>query len=191
MPTENGLHGANVGTNMSARNAWFAGVPVPAVNVGAQLAAQVLGVGASMLGSNGFTGAQFAVALRIQHQTGPCTASSMPLLRAMPLWACQMGLADHHSLLVWDSGQEVVELGVGDKLSHGVVDTGANQTVMNTAMAQHLGLKWEPADKGKFGQYSVAGGQLLSYVGPLKHLVQLRFGEGVSYNFWSVSHRSF
>lgn len=82
----------------------------------------------------------------------------MPLLDAMPLWACQMGFMDFHSVLVWDSAQEVVEVGVGDRLCLGVVDTGAHQTVMNTAMAQHLGLEWEPADKGNFGQYSVAGG---------------------------------
>ena len=69
-----------------------------------------------------------------------------------------MGLSDYRSLLVWDSAQEVVKVGVGDRLYLGVVDTGAHQTVMNTAMAQYLGLEWEPADKGNFGQHSVAGG---------------------------------
>ena len=95
----------------------------------------------------------------------------MPPLRAMPLWACQMGLMDYRSVLVWDSAQEVVEVGVGYRLCLRVVGIGAHQTVMNMSMAQHLGLEWEPADKGNFGQYSVAGGRLLSYVGCLKHPV--------------------
>ena len=156
---ENGLHGGNVGMNMSNANAWFAGAPAPAaVNVGAQLAVQVLGAGVLTLGFNGFTGAQFAVTPRIQHPPGPRTISAMPLLRAMPLWERQMGLVDHCLLLVWDLAQEVVKVGVGDKLCLGVVDTCAHQTVMNMVMAQHLGLKWEPADNGKFDQYSVAGG---------------------------------
>ena len=84
------------------------------------------------------------------------------------------------SVQVWDLAQEVVEVGVGDRLCLGLVDTGAHQTVMNTATVQHVGLEWEPADKGIFGQYSVVGRQLLSYIGRLKHLVQLQFGEGVS-----------
>ena len=110
----------------------------------------------------------------------------MPPLRAMPLWARQMGLMDYRSVLVWESAQEVGEVGIGDRLCLRVVDTGAHKTVMNTTMAQHLGLEWEPAEKGNFGQYSVAGGQLLSYVGRLKHPVQLWFGEGVSYTLSGV-----
>ena len=69
-----------------------------------------------------------------------------------------MSLVGHRLLLVWDLAQEVVKVGVGDKLCLGVVDTCAHQTVINMAMMQHLGRKWEPADKGNFGQYSVAGG---------------------------------
>ena len=156
---ENGLHGGNVGMNMSAANAWFAGAPATAaVNIGAQLVVQVISTGAPMPGSNGFTGAQLAVSPRIQHLPCPHTVSAMPPLRAMPLWVHQMGLMDYHLVLVWDSAQEVVEVEVGDRLCLGVEDTGVHQTVMNMAMAQHLGLEWEPVDKGNFGQHYVAGG---------------------------------
>ena len=44
----------------------------------------------------------------------------------MPLWASQLGLEDKRHTLVWDSSQEVIELGVDRQLMLGVVDTGAH-----------------------------------------------------------------
>ena len=60
-----------------------------------------------------------------------------------------------------------------------MVDSGAHQTIMSTSMARALGLPITPDTN--CGQYSVAGGTLLSYAGYVSGVVDLQFGEGVAF----------
>lgn len=60
-----------------------------------------------------------------------------------------------------------------------VVDSGAHQMIMSTSMACALGLSITPDTN--CGQYLVAGGTLLSYVGYVSGVVDLQFGEGVAF----------
>ena len=82
-------------------------------------------------------------------------------------------------MLVWDSGQPIIEVGVGNKLSLAVVDSGAHMTVASTSLAAALGL--QPAPPAHCGHYSVAGGQLLAYAGYVPGPVQISFGDGVTF----------
>ena len=47
-------------------------------------------------------------------------------MRPVPMWASQLGLVDMRGTLVWDASQEVIEIGVDNKLTLGIVDTGAH-----------------------------------------------------------------
>ena len=110
--------------------------------------------------------------------------SDMPTLRPMPDWAVKMGLRDARSALIWDSGQPVIELGMGTSLAFAIVDSGARQTIRSSSMVQALGLH-TTADLN-CGRYSVAGGKLLSYVGYVTGLLELNFGEGVTFRVSGV-----
>ena len=116
--------------------------------------------------------------------SGPTFVSDMPTLRPMPDWAVKMGLRDARRALIWDSGQPVIELGVGTSLAFAIVDSGAHQTIMSSSMAQALGLH-TTADLN-CGRYSVAGGKLLSYVGYVTGLLELNFGKGVTFRVSGV-----
>ena len=122
--------------------------------------------------------------------SGPTFVSDMPTLRPMPDWAVKMGLRDARRALIWDSGQPVIELGVGASLAFAIVDSGAHQTIMSSSMAQALGLH-TTADLN-CGRYLVAGGKLLSYVGYVTGLLELNFGEGVTFRVsgvWLVDNK--
>ena len=56
-----------------------------------------------------------------------------------PQWA--KGLEDLRHVLRWDDTQYICNLGVGNKLIHAIVDTGAHRTVIDSKMAAHLGLR--------------------------------------------------
>ena len=60
-----------------------------------------------------------------------------------------------------------------------MVDSGAHQMIMSTSMARALRLPITPDTN--CGQYSVAGGMLLSYAGYVSGVVDLQFGEGVAF----------
>ena len=78
----------------------------------------------------------------------------------------------------------MIELGAGTSLVFAIVDSGAHQTIMSSLMAQALGLHIT-ADLN-CGRYSVAGGKLLSYVGYVTGLLELNFGEGVTFRVSGV-----
>ena len=60
-----------------------------------------------------------------------------------------------------------------------MVDSGAHQTIMSTSLARALGLPITPDTN--CGQSLVAGGALFSYVGYVSGVVDLQFGEGVTF----------
>ena len=116
--------------------------------------------------------------------SGPTFVSDMLTLRPMTDWAVKMGLRDARHALIWDSRQPVIELGVGTSLAFAIVDSAAHQTIMSSLMAQALGLHIT-ADLN-CGRYLVAGGKLLSYVGYVTGLLELNFGEGVTFRVSGV-----
>ena len=110
--------------------------------------------------------------------------SDMLTLRPMTDWAVKMGLRDARHALIWDSRQPVIKLGVGTSLAFAIVDSAAHQTIMSSLMAQALGLHIT-ADLN-CGRYSVAGGKLISYIGYVTGLLELNFGEGVTFRVSGV-----
>ena len=92
--------------------------------------------------------------------------------------------------LVWDSSQEIIELGVDNKFTLRITVTGAHMTVMDVAMATKLGMKVYMAQNGDYGKYSVAGGLRLDYAGKVEKPVILRFGKGIVLYFPSPAYVS-
>ena len=70
--------------------------------------------------------------------SGPTFVSDMLTLRPMQDWAVKTGLQDARRALIWDSGQPVIELGVGTSLVFTIMDSGAHQTIMSSLMATGL-----------------------------------------------------
>ena len=99
-------------------------------------------------------------------------------------WAVKMGLRDARRALIWDSGQPVIELGVGTSLAFAIVDSGAHQTILSSSMVQALSL--HITAYLNCGRYSVAGGKLLSYIGYVTGLLELNFGKGVTFTVSGV-----
>ena len=78
----------------------------------------------------------------------------------------------------------MIELGVGTLLAFAIVDSGVHQTIMSSSMAQALGLHIT-ADLNCV-RYSVEEGKLLSYIGYITGLLELNFGEGVTFRVSSM-----
>ncbi len=76
----------------------------------------------------------------------------------VPEWAC--GADDLRHLLRWDNTQYIVNLVVNDRLIMGIVDMGAYRTVIDTKMAEALGLQVRTAG-AHFGKFSVPGSDAL------------------------------
>ena len=80
----------------------------------------------------------------------------------VPSWAEK--LEDKRSALMWDKSQYIGNVGINGKLTCCIVDTGAHRTVIDTKMAEILGLKVNTT--AQCGKFSVPGSDAVhSYAG--------------------------
>jgi predicted aspartyl protease len=85
-------------------------------------------------------------------------------------------MKDLRTLLKWDSTQYICPLGVQGKLINAIVDTGAHRTVIDTKMADQLGLKLKAGDQN-CGKFSVPGSDAVhSYAGVVEGDTTIQIG---------------
>ena len=101
-----------------------------------------------------------AVVSQLQQEHRHARAIERP---ALPDWA--QGMDDVRGELRFDDTQYVCPIAVGGKITLCIVDTGAHRTVLDTRMAQLLGLQLSRAD-ADYGKFSVPGSDAVhSYAG--------------------------
>ena len=86
-------------------------------------------------------------------------------------------------VMPWNSEQFVVEVGLQDAFTTAVIDTGCQRTVIDSVMAQKLGLTIEAAQHDSHGTYIGCGGALKNYKGVVKGPITLRFSAQVCFTF--------
>ena len=93
-----------------------------------------------------------------------------------PEWA--QDLSDHRHLLRWDTSQYIGHLGVNGKLVYCIVDTGAHRTIIDTRMAQALGL--QVRKDLTCGRYSVPGSEAVhEYAGVVSGDTDVQIGQDI------------
>ncbi len=107
----------------------------------------------------------------------------------VPEWAC--GADDLRHLLCWDNTQYIVNLVVNDRLITGIVDTGAHRMVIDTKMAETLGLQVRTAGT-HFGKFSILGSdEVHRYAGVVDRDTVFQVFPGIAAritNLWVIDH---